>query len=230
MHRWLVAVAILLLSLPALADAQGGRGGGPGGAPARPVAGNGVEVPGWWARLDDPKEGRTGLRVTSSGGGVRIVTGPNAIFFDPEIGGDANYTVRATFTQNKPASHEVAYGLFIGGSDLDLENQRYTYFVIRQDGKFLIRKRNGAKTMNVAGDWADHPAVAKADASGKQVNELAISVEKDAVTFMANGQVVAKHPATAVDTNGIAGVRIGHGLDIQVDKLGASEGTTTRTN
>ena len=227
MHKWLVAAAVLLVSLPAVAGAQGGRGGGAPAAPARPVAGNGVEVPGWWARLDDPKEGRAGLSVTRSAGGVRIATGPNAIFFDPEIGGDANYTVRATLTQNKPASHQVAYGLFIGGSDLDLDNQRYTYFVIRQDGKFLIRKRNGAKTMNVAGDWADHPAIVKADAAGKQVNELAISVGKDAVTFMANGQVVAKHPAAAVDTNGIAGVRVGHDLDIQVDKLGASQGAGT---
>ena len=54
MHKWLASVAILLLTLPVLAEAQGGRGGG-AAAPARPVAGNGVEIPGWWARLDDPK-------------------------------------------------------------------------------------------------------------------------------------------------------------------------------
>jgi hypothetical protein len=194
------------------------------------VAGNGVEAPGWWARLDDAKESRSGLRVTSSGSGVHIVTGPNAIFFDPEIGGAGEYTVKATFTQNKPASHQVAYGLFLGGNDLDIDKQRYTYFVIRQDGKFLIRKRSGTTTSNVAGDWADHPAIVKADAAGKQVNELSIVVTKDTVTFMANGQAVAKHPASAIDLEGIAGVRVGHGLDLQIDNLSATRADGGRGN
>ena len=71
------------------------------------------------------------------------------------------YTAKASFVLNKPASHPVAYGLFIGGMDLSEDNQRYTYFVIRQDGKFLLKKRNGAQTSNVAGDWMDHPAIVK---------------------------------------------------------------------
>lgn len=227
MHRWLASLAILLLTLPATAAAQG-RGGGP--AAPRPVAGNGVEVPGWWGRLDNPKEGREGLRVTRSGSGVRVVTGPNAIFFDPTMGGEGHYTVKANFTLNKPASHPVAYGLFFGGNDLDQDDQRYTYFVIRQDGKFLVKKRTGATTANVGADWMDHAAIVKPDASGKQTNELAVRVAKDAVTFLVNGQPVAKHPASAVDTTGIAGLRIGHGLDVQVDSFTAQPDGATPTN
>jgi hypothetical protein len=228
MHKWRAPVAILLLVLPAMAAAQG-RGGGPPAAP-RPAAGNGVEAPGWWARLDNPADSRTGLRVVTSGQGVHITTGPTAIFFDPQIGGESNYTVRARFTQNAPASHQVAYGLFVGGRDLDTDAQQYTYFVIRQDGKFLIRTRNAAQSANLAGDWADHAAIARADASGRQVNELSIAVGTGEVTFSVNGQVVAKHPAGAVDGNGIAGVRIGHGLDIQVDGLSASSTSGARPN
>lgn len=238
MQQWVASLAILVLVLSGAAAEQGGRGGaaqggrggaapgargGPAAAPARPVAGNGLEVPGWWARLDDPKEGRQGLKVAPSGGGIRAVTGPNAIFWDPQQYGEGQYTVRANFTLNKPPSHEVAYGLFIGGMLLDQDTQRYTYFVIRPDGKYLIRKRTGAKVVNVAGDWADHAAVAKADASGRQVNDLAIRVAKDAVTFLVNGQEVAKQPRTAVDTAGVVGLRIGHGLDLQVDKFGVTE-------
>jgi hypothetical protein len=34
---------------------------------------------------------------------------------------------------------------------------------------------------------------------------------------MANGKEVVSHPATAIDTNGVVGLRIGHGMDIQID-------------
>ena len=218
MHTWLAALAILTLSLPTLAQAQG-RGGGP----PRPIAGNGVEIPGWWARLDNPKDSRDGLKVAPAGSGIHAMTGPNAIYWDPQQEWDGEYTVKATFTLNKPASHQVAYGLFIGGTDLAGDDQAYTYFVIRQDGRYLIKKRTGATTTNVAGDWAEHAAVMKPEASGTQANELSIRVTGDTVVFMANGKDVAMHPASAVNTAGVAGLRIGHGLDVQIDGFDVTE-------
>jgi hypothetical protein len=123
----------------------------------------------------------------------------------------------------KPASHQVAYGLFVGGQDLNTDKQRYTYFVIRQDGKFLIRKRTGATTANVAGDWADHAAIQKPNAQGSQTNELAIQVTPETVTFLANGQTVATQPAKAVDVVGISGLRIGHGLDVHIEGFSVTQ-------
>jgi len=219
MHRWLVAVVVVLtLSISALAQNRGG------GAPQAPTAGNGIEVGGWWARLDDPKEARTGLKFVTMGTGFRATTGPTIILFDPNEDWEGPYTTKATLTMTKLASHQVAYGLFVGGQDLDTDKQRYTYFEIRQDGKYLIRKRSGSTIADVAGSWADHAAIQKPNASGSQTNELAIQVGRDAVVFMANGQTVATHPATAIDVVGMSGLRIGHGLDVQIDGFSVSQG------
>src|SRR5678815_2326595 len=219
MHRWLVAVVVVLtLSISALAQNRGG------GAPQAPTAGNGIEVGGWWARLDDPKEARTGLKFVTMGTGFRATTGPTIILFDPNEDWEGPYTTKATRTMTKLASHQVAYGLFVGGQDLDTDKQRYTYFEIRQDGKYLIRKRSGSTIADVAGSWADHAAIQKPNASGSQTNELAIQVGRDAVVFMANGQTVATHPATAIDVVGMSGLRIGHGLDVQIDGFSVSQG------
>lgn len=219
MHRWLVAVVVVLtLSISALAQNRGG------GAPQAPTAGNGIEVGGWWARLDNPKEARTGLKFVTMGTGFRATTGPTIILFDPNEDWEGPYTTKATLTMTKFASHQVAYGLFVGGQDLDTDKQRYTYFEIRQDGKYLIRKRSGSTIADVAGSWADHAAIQKPNASGSQTNELAIQVGRDAVVFMANGQTVATHPATAIDVVGMSGLRIGHGLDVQIDGFSVSQG------
>ena len=215
MQKWLASLVILSLSFAAVVHAQRGRGGGPP-PPPRPVAGHGVEVPGWWARVDDPKEGLTGLKFTAMNGGLHAITGPNMIFWDPQQMASGKYTVKATFTVAKPPSHNVAYGLFIGGSDLDEDNQKYSYFVIREDGQFLVRKRDGANTSSVGGNWAANPAV-MGRVGGVQKNELSIQVGGGSVSFMANGKEVASHPATAIDTSGIVGLRVGHGMDIQID-------------
>ena len=236
MHQWLAAVVILALAIPAIAQDRGGgapqgRGGGGaggrGGGPpvaARPAAGHGIEVGGWWARLDDPKEGRGGLKFVTMGTGLHATTGPNVILYDPQEDWEGPYTTKATLTMTKPASHQVAYGLFVGGQDLDNEKQRYTYFVVRQDGKYLIRKRTGATVGNVGGDWADHAAIRKPDEKGSQTNELSIQVGRDTVTFMANGQALATHPAKAVDVVGISGLRIGHGLDVHIEGFSVTQG------
>ena len=228
MRKWLGAIAILLLSAATVVETQrggrdagpggGGRGGGGGGFNG-PVAGHGVEVPGWWARMDDPAMAmKSGLKFAPvNNTNIQATTGgASGIFWDPNQSGSGKYTVKARFTLSKVPANQEPFGLFIGGQDLSADSQRYTVFALRPDGRYLITRRTGAKTMNVGGDWVDHAAVMKA-AGGKMANELSVQVAGNTVTFMANGKTVATHPSSAVDAGGVAGLRLGRSLDVLVE-------------
>ncbi len=186
--------------------------------PDKNVPGSGLPA-GWQARLDSSMARLENLKFTPSGTGFRVQTGPAGIFYKPDVKPSGTYEMHATFTEPPPLGRLEAYGVFVGGSDLSGPNQKYTYFLIRQDGAFLIKRRAGASTPTVM-DWTPNPAVKKADASGKMVNTLAIDVGKDAVRFLINGTQVASKPAAQVDTVGIAGLRINHNLNVQVDGFG----------
>lgn len=182
------------------------------------VTGGGTLPTGWKARIDGAAP-IAGVKMTPMGGGVHFMTGPAGIYYRPVDKPTGPYTASATFTQMEPAAHPEAYGIIIGGSDLEGANQKYTYFVIRQDGKYLVKRRAGAETPTIA-DWTDSPAIKKADASGKMSNTLAIDVGKDKVRFLVNGTEVTSTDAAKVDTTGVAGLRINHNLNVHVEGFG----------
>jgi hypothetical protein len=64
------------------------------------------------------------------------------------------YTIKGTFTPMKPSGHTNYYGLVFGGSGLDGSDQSYLYFVVAQDGPWLIKSRNGAASLGVFWDTA----------------------------------------------------------------------------
>ena len=124
-----VAVAVAALVIPLAVYAQTG--------------GNTAE--GWEARLDRGMDVDAVLNFRTMGSGVHATTAGRggAIFWQPGDTADGSYTISASFRQGEPSGHPNAYGLFFGGSDLSGDGQQYSYFVIRQDGQFLIRKRMG---------------------------------------------------------------------------------------
>ncbi len=200
MRTLTLATLALLAALPAAAQ----------------QAGSGQLPAGWQARTDKdaPLEG---VKFATMGGGVHATTGPAVILWRPGDQAQGDFAVAATFTQTKAPEHPEAYGLFVGGKALQSPEQGYTYFLVRQDGKFLIKTRTGATTANVTTGWIEHPAVVKADAAGKATNALRVEQVGDRVRFLVNGTEVHSAAAADVATGGQAGLRINHNLDVHVD-------------
>ena len=180
----------------------------------------GVTADGWEARLDRGGDAVSVLSFMTMGSGVHATTASAgaAIFWQPSSMTKGSYTISASFTQAEPSNHPNAYGLFFGGSDLAGADQRYSYFVIRQDGQFLIKKRMGSETPTVV-DWTRHDAINELDAEGKSTNTLAVEVGSSQVRFLVNGTEVSTQMRSAVDTDGITGLRVTHFLNVHIDNL-----------
>ena len=203
--RYLSAVVVVaVLAIPLILLAQEG----------------GVTAEGWEARLDRGGAAASVLSFMTMGSGVHATTAGAgaAIFWQPTSMTKGSYTISASFTQAEPSNHPNAYGLFLGGADLAGPNQRYLYFVIRQNGQFLIKKRMGSETPTVV-DWTAHDAIKELDAEGKSTNTLAVEVGSSQVRFLVNGTEVSTQPRSAVDTDGITGLRVTHFLNVHVDNL-----------
>ncbi len=186
--------------------------------PDHAVQGGGAIPVGWTVRSDDPA-GAANVKVVPMGQGVHVTLGPAIILYKEKSGGNGAFHTLATFTQTKKATHPEGYGLFYGGHALDGAGQKYTYFLVRQDGTYLVKRRAGDKTIEVTKGWVASPAVKKVDAKGTATNLLEIDAKRDPskVVFMVNGQPVHTLDAKATDVNGVVGIRANHNLDLHVD-------------
>ena len=205
-----LTAALLALAAAPLAAQAGDRD--------RPVAGGGSLPPGWEVRTDgkgDPKN----VKVAPMGKGLHVTVGPAIILYRQDTQGTGPFHTLATFTQTKAGEHAEGYGLFFGGKDLQGDTQSYTYFLVRQDGSYLIKRRDGAKTMDVSKGWTAHPAVKKPADGGSSTNLLEVDnkVDSSKVTFKVNGQDVYTTDAKGMDVNGVVGLRINHNLDVHVE-------------
>src|SRR5687768_9029748 len=169
---------------------------------------------GWQLRLDRANANAAAIKFSTMPPGWHVTAGPSAIYWNPQTTGKEPYEVRASIVQMKPLEHLEAYGVFFGGSNLTTDDQRYTYFLVRQDGKYTIKHRDG-KDVHTIVDWTASPAVKVPEGQGSATNALTVRVAKDTVYFLVNDQKVNALPRTAMaDVEGQAGLRINHNLDV----------------
>lgn len=154
------------------------------------------------------------VTIASTEDGIRVATGPAAVIWNPSNTATGNYTLRGTFRLVERSDHVNYYGLVYGGSQLEGSGQNYLYFLVAQDGSFLIKHRAGDETTHDVVPRTAHQAVRAADSNGQSVNELEVRVGASSTEFVVNGTVVHTAPKTGMAgrTDGIYGVRINHRL------------------
>ena len=184
---------------------------------------------GWKMRVDrstsasDP-DAAGDIKFVTMGSGFHATNPKAAVYWNPANTASGNYTLKGTFVLQKPSGHANYYGLVFGGSALEGGEQSYSYFVIAQNGMWLIKSRTGDATGNIAPKTAND-AVKKPDDSGKSTNALEVRVGADKVDFVVNGTVVHSAPKSGplAKTDGVYGIRVNHLLEVHVDGFGVSK-------
>ena len=179
---------------------------------------------GWKLRIDqstsasDP-DAAGSVKFTTSGAGYHAVNPQAATYWTPNNRAMGTYALKANFTLLEPSNHTNYYGLVFGASGLEGAQQRYMYFMVAQDGTWLLKQRTGENTPTVARGAS--AAVKKPDASGKSTNGVEVRVMPDKVDFVVNGTTVHSAPKSGAlaSTDGVYGFRVNHFLNVQVDQL-----------
>lgn len=181
---------------------------------------------GWKVRPDrstsasDP-DAAGDIKFATSGSGFHATNPQAAVYWNPANTASGTYTVKGSFTLMKPSGHTNYYGIVFGGSALEGAQQSYLYFVVAQNGSWLIKSRTGDATATIA-PKTPNDAVKKPGADGKSTNDLEVRVGADKVDFVVNGTVVHSEPKAGAlaKTDGIYGIRVNHLLEVQIDGFG----------
>jgi hypothetical protein len=175
---------------------------------------------GWTARPDEGGKLRE-VRMENMAPGWHITMATSAIFYREADKATGNYEFAAKLHLFPEATgHREALGIFVGGQDLKGAGQRYTYFVIRGDGTWKIKRRNGAATSDVTPGWTASPAIVKGKPDGSVANVLTVTVKGGKASFGVNGTEVYSAAASTLDVDGTPGLRINHGLAVHVESIG----------
>jgi hypothetical protein len=185
-----------------------------------------AQVPAGWKVHTDPSQNaqdpddKSGVMFVAMGKGFHVSGGPAGIYWHSSYTATGNYTAKGTFTLVKPSNHTNYYGLIFGGEALEGPKQSYTYFLVAQDGTFLIKQRNGAQTSNVQAA-TKNAAIKTPDSTGRSVNNLEVRVDGSTISYVVNGTVVHTTPKSGATakTDGIVGFRVNHVTEVMVDGL-----------
>jgi hypothetical protein len=185
---------------------------------------------GWKVRADrstsasDP-DGAGEIKFVTMGSGFHATNPQAAVYWNPANAATGNYTLKATFNLTRPSGHNNYYGLVFGGRGLDGPQQNYIYFLIAQDGTWLVKHRAGDATTHDVAPKTANAAVQKPGENGRSSNTLEVRVQADKIDYVVNGTVVHSTPKAGMTarTDGIYGIRVNHLLDVHIGDFGITQ-------
>lgn len=211
MRRLVLALAALCAAAPLAAQQKA--------SPADPdhnAKGSGALPAGWHLRFDHADASPSAVKFVTMGSGFHATSGPAAIYWRGADVASGNYTAEATFVQSRPSAHPEAYGIFVGGKDLTAADQNYLYFIVRQDGKYMVKHRAGEDVHTII-PWTASAAVHPLGADGKAAsNTIRVVAASDSVRAFVNGQQIFAGERSYVGGNGQVGLRVNHNLDVHI--------------
>jgi hypothetical protein len=185
---------------------------------------------GWKMHVDHSREASDpdasgDIKFVTMGTGFHATNPQAAVYWNPANKASGTYTLKGTFTLMKLSGHVNYYGLVFGGSGLEGADQKYLYFVVAQNGTWLIKSRDGGDATSTIAAKTPNDAVKKPDETGKSTNALEVRVGADTVDVVVNGAVVHTEPKSGAmaRTDGVWGIRINHLLEVHIDGLGVSK-------
>lgn len=211
------APAVAAAPAPASAD-TGTKMGGMKMDADKSITGTGVPA-GYTGVTDHADAKITDAKYTANAGRWEIQTGPAHITFAAKDSAKGEYQISTTIEQLEKPKHPEAFGVFLGGSKLtNPAKVKYGYFVVRGNGEYLIKTRDGENTTTVV-DWTPSAKIPKEDGSGKATYKITVHVASDTVHFLVDGNLLTAVPKTKFPTVGITGIRVNHNLHVAATPL-----------
>jgi hypothetical protein len=171
----------------------------------------------WKVRFDRPAPDSS-LYFVDMPPGWHITTGPASILYNPANQVRGNYRVDAKI-HLFPGDRREGFGVFIAGKDLDNESQSYLYFLIRKDGRYLVKSRTGSETHEFI-PWTENSYIVPQTGGEDPVeNVLSIEASEDEILFLINGGKIMSLDRDRFDADGIVGLRVNHNLNLHVEEF-----------
>lgn len=193
---------------------------------AAPVSAQDFERPDdWQVRFDQADASEDQLEMfVAMPPGWHVTSGPAAIYWDPANEASGSYRVEMEVFLFDPGERREAFGILLGGRDLEGPDQAYAYFLIRNGGQFIVKERAGAEAPTIE-PWTSHEAILSYADRGEEasvLNVLAVEVDGDTLRFLINDQEVWSGPRNDLPVDGVYGFRVNHGLNLHIARLEVS--------